>query len=775
MNEWKRVFLDPRRLGLLLLTALLSLGAFFLSWMDDATLDSARRTAASNAYASRLVAEWRGRDPVEIASLAEAERERILNARDWYFRRDGAELPFDTDEEARASVADLPGLIEAGERRDYDEFYDTMMSFYDAAEALGREAAYLAGYGEYLAGIQSQAEIQSRTSLFGRPGSFANRNLAKTAADFGNLLDVRVDFGNNRGLERWLAFDLGDYLHMAAMAVLAMSFQEERRRGLWPVVRASRGGRGRLAMTRLAILVAGSALATALYSLLPLLVSLWIHGGGEDLGRSIQSVESFGTCPLKITVLAWLPRYFALKVLSGALIGLFLWVVLGSVANPQFSVAVLGTTLALELIFYEALPIQSFLNVLKYFNIFAYVHTASLYTEYLNVDLFGFPVGIRALALGGLPVFGLAFATWAVLLQTRRRPQGNRDHLSRLSAPVNRTLDRLRTRLTLTGWEGYKSLAFQYGLLLMALVFLAGSRLAFLDSEKTSWNHWVDAYLTDMEGPIDADTDEYLRKARALASDSDNEPELLTALDRVEARVSELRQRAEEGGWEPWVADTWDYDICYGPQSQNKQRLNAAVAILLTALLTASLWPFERQAGVVPMLRSTAGGRRRLFRRKVLTASLLAVFVWGCVYIRELLLFLRDYPKPTTLSAPVQNLDALADFPLPVTLGQYLALLYALRLLMLVGVAQFSLAAGSLCPNVRSALLAVPAALGIPALLTVLGAELFKWVSPVVPVASAELMWGLGSGRLAYTVPWLAWLAAVSASTLAARRGWVRG
>ena len=774
MNEWKRVFLDHRRLGLLLLSVVLCLGAFLMTLLDDMTLGAIRRASSVNEYAAGLVEAWRDKPYDEMIRLGEAEKKRLLDVQDWYYPSAYLEAPFETEEEAEASVADIPDLADAMRRRDNNDFAETLNACYDAVEGLVNEANYLAGYDAYLAGIQSQAQIQSQTSLFGKPGSFAQRNLAATAEDFGELLGVETLFGNSRGLERWLAFDLGDYFHLAAIAVIVMSFLEERQRGLWPAVRATRGGRGRLGLTRIGILLSGSALATLLFIFLPFAVSMWLHGGWGDLGRPLQSVESFATCPLRISIAGWLVRFFALKIASGVLIGLLLWCVLGAIASPQFSVAVLGVTLAAEFALYEYLPVQSFMNILKYFNIFAYVHTSSLYTQYLNVDLFTFPVGIRALALWGLAVLGAGLGLWAVELQISRRPEGNRDHLSRLSKPVNRALDSVRSRLTVGGWEVYKSLIFQYGALLMVLVFVISGSLTFLHSDHIPSDTYYSGYLGDMEGPIDESTDDYLARARELARSGQDAAALLDALDRVEQRVTELRDRAEEGGYAPWVADEFEYDICYGPQSRNRQRLNAAIAILMTSLLTASLWPFEHQAGVVSMLRSTPVGRRRLFRRKVLTASLLAVFVWGCVYIREIVYFLYEYPRPATLSVPVMNLDSLARFPLKVTLSQYMAIVYALRLLMLIGTAWLSLAVGSLCPNVRTALLAAAAVLGTPALLTALGAEFFKWVSPVVPVSSAELLWGLGSGKLLYALPWLVYLAAASAGMYLIHRRWTR-
>ena len=62
--------------------------------------------------------------------------------------------------------------------------------------------------------------------------------------------------------------------------------------------------------------------------------------------------------------------------------------------------------------------------------------------------------------------------------------------------------------------------------------------------------------------------------------------------------------------------------------------------------------------------------------------------------------------------------------------------------------------------------------LGVPALLTELGIDALKWVSPLVPVSSAELLWGLGSGILAYALPWALWLVCGVVALWLGRRRW---
>ena len=775
MGEWKRVLLEPKRLFLLALMALICAGLFVLSLLDEVGPKGLSTMGEASAYAEGLVNRWQDKDFAELSGLVSGELTKLREFHYWYYGYTWYESPFETEEEAYASIADLSALLDAVRRGDSGEYYSVSTAYQSVLETLSGEIGYLAGYADYLDGIQKQAQIQSQTSLFGKPGSFSRRNLAKTAEEFDALRGVEVQFGSNRGLESWLAFELGDYFHLIAIVLFVMAFLEERKKGLWPIVRAAKGGRARLGLNRIGILCAASALATVLFCAVPFALSLSINGGWDGLGRSLQSLESFRTCTLRLTIAQWLGRYFVLKSLSGALIGLFLWCVLGSITNIQFSLSVLGAVLVGEYALYAFLPVQSALNVFKYFNIFTYVHTFTLYTEYLNVDLFGFPAGIRELALTALAVLGAAFAVLAVLIQRNRRPEVNRDLLSRISLRLNRALDVFRCRLSIGGWEVYKSLVFQYGVIILLVVLFAASRLTFVSYSTESQDKWYIAYVRDMEGPLDETADEYLAHAwESIPTGSEDAGALMGALMKLENQVALLRERAAERNYQPWILDESDYDLIYGPTSQDRQRLNGAAAMILAAFCCAALAAYERQSGVTPMVRATKKGRGGLLRRKVLLTALLSAFVWAAVSAREVQALFTWF-RPQTLDAPVQNIDALAAFPIVLTIAQYLALLYAIRLVMLMCVGFAALLISHHSPGVQAAYLISAGILGVPALLTVLGVDVLKWVSPLVPVSSAELLWGLGTGSLIYALPWALWLACGLAALWLCRRRWVKG
>lgn len=78
--------------------------------------------------------------------------------------------------------------------------------------------------------------------------------------------------------------------------------------------------------------------------------------------------------------------------------------------------------------------------------------------------------------------------------------------------------------------------------------------------------------------------------------------------------------------------------------------------------------------------------------------------------------------------------------------------------------------------SLQSAYLLCVGVLGVPAFFAAFGIDALQWVSPIVPVSGAELLWGImGGGSLLGLVPWLLYLTVATAVLVIGCRRWVRG
>lgn len=769
-NEFTRVFWDRKRLAVIALLTVVSIALFLVSSLGLLEKNAIKNNVMAKQYAQNMIEACKELSTEEILNLTAEENERLSNISFWIsgYRVDW--LGYQSEEEFNSAISNYPYLEALSSNP--EKFSRAYNVYREYLTRIISQAEHQSTYKDYLLGISEQAKKMSMMSIFGNQDSFSNRNIFKTAEDFEMLNDIEVTFGNNIGVEKWLEFELADYFFLAIMVVVVLSFLEERKKGLWSVVRCSPNGRAKLGLERIGVLMSASLLGTVLIYGIPLIVSLAINGGFDGLGRSLQSLESFKTCTLRITISQWLVQYFAVKVASGLLLGLLLWCVLGSLTNAQFSLSVLGVTLVGEYILFEYLPVQSFLNVFKYFNIFSFVHTSRLYTNYLNINLFGNAVGIRPLMLTVLPIAIAFFALWAMLIQAKRYPEGNKDILSKLSHIINKVSDIFRTRLSLGGWEVYKALAFQFGIFIIAGILIVTNSLSYSIYIEER-DYWYQAYLEDAEGPIDNSFEEYLARAKENINSSMNESELTSALDRIEREVEEIKERAEEGGYAPWLVDYKTYASVYGNESRDRQRLNAAIAICLLAFSCAGITAFERQSGVEKMVRSTKKGRSSLFAKKAIVASLMAAIVWCAVYLREFMQFVA-INGTETFSAPVQNISALSQFPLKISFAGYLAMLYAIRLVMLILTSFIALLISHFCSRINTSYIVNLAVLGAPAILVILGTDVLKYLSPLIPVSSAEIMWSLTGNSLMPIIAWVIMVTFGIFALIAAGRKWCK-
>lgn len=169
---------------------------------------------------------------------------------------------------------------------------------------------------------------------------------------------------------------------------------EERKAGLWSVVHAAPNGRLRLAIRRTLILLGASVCGVVVLYGTNLVIGLSLYGGVNDLSRAVQSVETLGRLTMLTTVGGFLVRFFLLRIAAAFLIALILWLMLTAINNVKYTIIVAAGVLAIEYSLYTFLPVQSAFNILKYFNLFTYISLSDLYTNYLNIDIFTYPLGI---------------------------------------------------------------------------------------------------------------------------------------------------------------------------------------------------------------------------------------------------------------------------------------------------------------------------------------------------------------------------------------------
>lgn len=703
MIEWKRIASDRKRIALMFCIPLVCLILFFYQKTIDAMMVDPQEYRA-------LVDEWRDSSPEEIVAVLSEQFELSEN-------------------EVRLRI----------------------------------QAEYLLDYPDYLDRVQEQSYQMQHSSIFGGdPNSFTYRNILKTAKDFESCSGSGIRLGNDRAIQDWLSFSWADWGFLAAVLLLVMSFLDERKKGLSAIVRSSPAGRGKLQFSRLLILLFYCAGMTLLLYYLPLGLSLSMEGGWEDLSRPVQSLAEFQKCTAQLTISEFFAHFFFVKTACGFLLGVLIWFALSFLEQVQLCWMATAAGLAVEYLLYSNIPAQSILSPLRYVNMFSYVFTSQLYTEYVNINLLSYPVGKSTLLIGLLITVAVVLSVVIAILLPKRYPFGNRDRLGKWLHLWNRAGDALRRRLGMIGFEWYKLLFLTAGGLLLILGLLFSRDLPL---NSGAYNRLEDSvyrqYMAQVQGPVTQATFDYITQAKAALETSEMDTaEFEAALSRLEQTVNGL----SEGAW--LVDDTMFMNI-YGSDSWYAQRNTALVALLILCACLSPLFSAEQNSDLRKVLHSTPRGRERLFWTKYGVALDVAALVWLMVFVQEWCTA-SNMLGEAVLNAPCISIEMLMKFPGTVRsfltvlcISKGIALLIPMNLCVFIGVQS---------RGFEKALLISIISILIPATACRFGVHALQYVTPLYFLADGNLMLA-GIANLSLFAVWVG-ISLVALFT--AKRNWCR-
>lgn len=589
-----------------------------------------------------------------------------------------------------------------------------------ATEEILEQYTYLLNYDTYLDNVQAQAKLLQSVSLFSDPDSIAFKNTVKTAEDFAKMQDVEITAGHDMAVTEFFADKWSDYSILIVICVVCGLLLAERKEGLWPMIHATSGGRRKMAVQRTLILLAAAWLSTlVLVGSRIVLCGLEYHGLGE-WGRSIQSISMFQNVPTPMTVGQFWLFYMTVKAMGAFWIGLVLWAVLSSISNLGLALSVAGLVMGGEFAC-TAIPSSSMFALLRYVNVFSYVDFSTVFTRYLNLNVFGKLVAGSDLVLAMLPLLCIVFIAVNMAIAQRKYPVAPQNRLLRWFDGVARRTDPVLAG----GGEPRKLLIKRRGLLLLILLGLLLTKTEAPPREYVAWDPFIQFYEAQYAGPITEGKIEQLETALDNCQDEYNRRGLEIVLEQA--------QSARDGAW---ILPTAPYDAIWSNNEENYHRNTALLAMLILVLLLAPIASQERQNDMTILLRSTSGGRKRLVRRKQLLLVAMAALVWTMVYGTELYRTVEVYGGFACLSAPAYSVPIFhIGLPLWAVLGLY----YLAKLLVLVAVGEACYFLSGRCAKNRDATLLCCGILLIPAALGAIGSVIGEYLSFLLPLGGVEL------------------------------------
>ena len=641
--------------------------------------------------------------------------------------------------------------------KSYTLFTDNLNTEYRLFSQLQNEYDTVAGYGDFLQGVQAKATQLSGISIFqnDRTG-YDLKNIELTAQVYAGLTETPIDYFPQKGLYTAISYAFTDLILLASMLLLALILvRQERDSGLLSLVRSLPGGRLQTALAKLA------AFAASLWVVLMVLygVNLAYCSASFGLGslhRTIQSVPALMRCTMQITVGQYLLRFLLAKWAGAFVMGL--WVMLAALVAKRAAAGWIGA-LALPLAMYgirAAIPATSHWNVIKYANMVSLLQTNELLGNYRNLFWFGSPVSLPLVEWLTAAVFGgsLFAGFCAVFAKAQLLPTAKRS----LTLPFSHT-----TRATSVPREEGRKLLLMNG----AAVFLAAF-LAFGIYQGITSESYLDAdeiyyayYMKHISGPWRTESYNWLTEQgkefapmlevqrRVIGGELSSDA--LLAYNSLQQKYTVYQQivqfniqyylKQNPGAW--LVYET-GYRKLFGFTGTADVQ-DTLLAGLLCALCFSGLFAMERKGGMDEILAATPLGRKYTAKAKLRQSTLVAAGIALGTVLPHLWHILRDYGLPALL-APAMSISELQAVPKCITLSDLLLFWLLCRLAACLCMSRITLWLGQKLGNLLPALFISAVAYCLPALLSLSGMKNgIEWLG-FYPLFHAAALWQTQGG-----------------------------
>jgi len=567
--------------------------------------------------------------------------------------------------------------------------------------------------------MEDHAHEMLSVSIFNDKDSFSYRNIVKTVEDFKPLRGLRLQLGLEEGVVTGTNFEPTDFcMAILLFMLITILFYVEKEEGLTPLVRTTRYGKLRTFGAKWAVLTLATVIFSFLYYGSILLMAERLYGFGE-LTRYVQSMSSFNNTSEPLTVKHYLFVYMLLKIAVNVVLGWFvsaLFLGLGHISKVYVAISIL---LGASYLCYTLIHPNSYMNVCKYVNVFAFYDTFQLVADYRNLNIFGFPVRKDTLTFGILGAMLIALPIGSAWLFVRR--QGAVARPTWLRGPANWQTLWWRNKRTnsLFMHEGYKLLVVgKSALILIFAVILTYNRIDRHEHQFDLDSGIYNRYISQLHGELSKDKllfiDQEREKFTALARElailkqklTNKQIDLITyneekfkideyakqekAFQLVEQQRDYLIRLQQKEGITGSFVNSITSDALF-----NRPKDDLRDGIIYGFLLIVALSPLfatDYKNGMMKVIWSSTKGRGRVFAVKYTIACLYAVGLLVLMKIPHYYNVVTRYPA-LEWNAPIQSIESLGYVTWPLSTLAYAivtSLLQVLGALMIVHVILFT-------------------------------------------------------------------------------------
>lgn len=534
---------------------------------------------------------------------------------------------------------------------------------------ISQQIEYINSYPDFISEMYDRAKAQSASSIFGDENSFSYKNLYKTAEDYSGLKDTKLSLVNSDSLTATVKYGLTDFFVIAVMLLICIYlFGYEREKGLYSLIRCTKFGRLKTIIAKVAVLFVLSAFVSVAFILADFTVNTFLYGS-TDLSVNVQSISEFRNCTLSVTAGQFLLLFVLAKIIGIFVISSLLALVFicfsSSAAMYLTGLGAVGA----EYMLYSLIGQNSFLNLIKYINIFYILDGGEFFGSYLNLNIFSNAVTSVPIVLA---VFGAVFilcSVFSCIVFCKRNQQKKANVFSKLFEKVKSKFFRINGSTSVLKGEIFKfnvqnKMAVVLTLLVLFAVVSSFGTVRYPYSEVSDADY--KAYMEYLEGDITSEKESYIieqqeyfdglrQRLDEIAVNgelSENTKQAMSksienilnskgvAFERVSEQYSRLLELKESG-----VNARFIDENIYSTFVSSKTREWNDFALLCLVLLIAVPYVFsvEYKNGMINLIRPTRNGKTKLFVRKIAVLLMFTLLSFIAVYLPYLIRFISTY------------------------------------------------------------------------------------------------------------------------------------
>lgn len=534
---------------------------------------------------------------------------------------------------------------------------------------ISQQIEYINSYPDFISEMYDRAKAQSASSIFGDENSFPYKNLYKTADDYAGLENTELRLVNSDSLTATVKYGLTDFFIIAVVLLICIYlFGYERDKGLYSLIRCTKFGRLKTIISKLAVLFVLSAFVSVLFIYSDFIVNDFLYGS-TDLSVNVQSISEFRNCTLSVTsgqflLLFALAKTIGIFVISSLLALVFICFS-SSAAMYLTGLGAVGA----EYLLYSLIGQNSFLNLLKYINIFYILDGSQFFGSYLNLNIFSNAVTSVPIVLG---VFGIVFilcTIFSCVVFCKRNQQKKANIFSKLFEKIKLRFFRINGSTSVLKGEIFKftiqnKMAVVLVLLLVFAVVSSFGMVRYPYSEVSDADY--KAYIEYLEGDITSEKETYITEQQQYFDDlrqrldeiavnselSESTKQAMSksienilnskgvAFDRVTEQYNRLLGLKSDG-----VKARFIDENIYSTFVSSKTREWNDFALLCFVLLIAvpCVFSVEYKNGMINLIRPTKNGKTKLFVRKIEVLLMFTLFSFISVYLPYFIRFINTY------------------------------------------------------------------------------------------------------------------------------------